>query len=85
MRRACVEFRVKLSRTTGVNLPAADCERILRIRLKIADCGLEATLQGDPGRGLHSLTCQLNLSAFHGIGGARRGCVTHVKGVLRVV
>ena len=34
------------------------------------------------GRGSHSLTSQLNLSAFHGIGGARRGCVAHVKGVL---
>jgi len=33
-------------------------------------------------RGLHSSTFQLNLSAFHGIGGARRDCVAHVKGVL---
>jgi hypothetical protein len=32
-------------------------------------------------RGLHSLTSQLNLSALYGIGGARRGCVAHVKGV----
>ena len=36
------------------------------------------------GRGLHSFTFQLNLSAFQGIGGARRGCVAHVKGVVRV-
>jgi len=28
---------------------------------------------GVGGRGLHSFTSQLNLSAFHGIGGARRG------------
>jgi succinate dehydrogenase/fumarate reductase flavoprotein subunit len=34
------------------------------------------------GRGLHSFTSQLNLSAFHGIGGACRGCVAHGKGVL---
>jgi hypothetical protein len=34
------------------------------------------------GRGLHSLTSQLNLSALYGIGGARRKCVAHVKGVL---
>jgi Leucine-rich repeat (LRR) protein len=33
-------------------------------------------------RGLHSLTPQLLLSAFYGKGGARRGCVAHVKGVL---
>jgi hypothetical protein len=34
------------------------------------------------GRGLHSFTSQLNLSAVFGIGGARRDCVTRVKGVL---
>ena len=33
------------------------------------------------GRGLHSSTFQLNLSAFHGIGGAHRGCVARVQGV----
>jgi hypothetical protein len=33
------------------------------------------------GRGLHSSTFQLNLSALYGIGGARRGCVACVKGV----
>ena len=37
---------------------------------------------GDGGRGLHSFTSQLNMSAVYGIGGARRGCVAHVKGVL---
>jgi len=30
------------------------------------------------GRGLHSVTSQLNLSASHGIGGAHSGCVAHV-------
>ena len=34
------------------------------------------------GRGVHSFTSQLNLSALYGIGGARRGCVARVKGVL---
>jgi hypothetical protein len=33
------------------------------------------------GRGFHSFTPQLNLSAFYGIGGARRGCVARVKGM----
>ena len=34
------------------------------------------------GWGLHSFTSQLNVSAFHGIRGARRGWVAHVKVVL---
>ena len=33
------------------------------------------------GRGLHSSTVQLNLSALYGIGGARRGYVSGVEGV----
>jgi hypothetical protein len=33
------------------------------------------------GRGLHSSIFQLKLSALCGTGGARRGCVAHVKGV----
>jgi hypothetical protein len=37
------------------------------------------------GRCLHSSTFQLNLSALYGIGGARRGCLARVKGVLRGV
>ena len=39
-------------------------------------------MDGDPGRGLHSSTFQLNLSALYGIGGVRRGCVARVHGVL---
>ena len=35
-----------------------------------------------PRRGLHSLTFQLNFSALHEIGGARRGCGARAKGVL---
>jgi hypothetical protein len=38
--------------------------------------------RGDIGRALHSFTSQLNLSAFYVIGGAPRGCVARVKGVL---
>jgi hypothetical protein len=34
-----------------------------------------------PGRGLHSSTFQLNLSALYGIEGARRGCVARFKEV----
>jgi len=34
------------------------------------------------GRGLHSPNSQLNLSALYGIGGARRGYVARVKGVV---
>jgi hypothetical protein len=34
------------------------------------------------GRGLHSFTSQLNLSALYEIEGARRGCVACVMGVL---
>ena len=38
---------------------------------------------GVGGRGLHSFTSQLNLSAFYGIGGVRRDCVAGVlKGFL---
>jgi hypothetical protein len=43
--------------------------------------GTERDGSGD-GRGLHSFTSQLNLSAFYGIGGARWGCVARVIGVL---
>ena len=34
------------------------------------------------GKGLHSSTFQLNVSSLYGIGGARRGCVARVMGVL---
>jgi hypothetical protein len=33
-------------------------------------------------RGLNSFSSQLNFDALYGIGGARSGCVSHVKGVL---
>jgi len=33
------------------------------------------------GRGLHSSTSELNMSALYEIGGARRGYVARVKGV----
>jgi len=36
------------------------------------------------GRGLHSSTFQPNLSALHGIGGARRGYVARTRGMFRV-
>ena len=37
------------------------------------------------GRGLHSSTLQLNLSALHGIGGARRGYEARVVGCCGVL
>ena len=49
MRRMCVEFRVKLSRDTGTNLTAADCETLLFSRFRRPDNGEEVTLQTDPG------------------------------------
>jgi len=42
------------------------------------------SMQSSVGRGLHSFTSQLNLSASCGTGGARKGCVTRVQGVFRV-
>ena len=45
------------------------------------DCGGSGS---GGGRGLHSSTFQLNLSALYGIGGSRRDCVARVKGVFRV-
>ena len=50
--------------------------------LSIGDTVEEVSDSGFLGRGLHSFTSQLNLSAFHGIGGARRSGVARVNGVL---
>jgi len=69
------------------------CQKRLRLSCKADECKplLHGPAQRDffrrlmelvTGRGLHSFTSKLNLSAFYGIGGARRGCVAHVKGVL---
>jgi hypothetical protein len=44
----------------------------------------DAMLARMMGRGLHSSTFQLNLSALYGIGSARRGCVARVTGVFGV-
>ena len=38
--------------------------------------------KGPSGRGLHSSTLQLNLSALYGSGGAPRDCAARVKRVL---
>jgi hypothetical protein len=53
-RRACVEFRVKLSRDTGTNLSAAACEGLMATTF-IYD-GEPVSLQSNPGRGLHPST-----------------------------
>jgi len=47
-RRACVEFRVKLSRDTGTNLPAAVCEELLGGTFGRPG-GLQVSLQSNPG------------------------------------
>ena len=46
-----------------------------------------AVQRGTPGRGLHSSTFRLNISAYWGIGGAFEGClggVRSVRGVFKV-
>jgi TPR repeat protein len=51
-RRACVAFRVKLSRDTGANLTAADCEELLEttfMRVGGPVGGEEVSVQSDPG------------------------------------
>ena len=45
---------------------------------------VEGSVARVAGRGLHSSTFQLNLSALHGIGAACKGCVARDKGVFRV-
>ena len=47
-RRACVEFRAKLSRDAGVDLTAAECAVLLD--QTFAGEGEEVTLQSNPGR-----------------------------------
>jgi hypothetical protein len=46
-RRACVEFRVKLSRDTEVNLTASACASLLGSNFTPADTGEEVTLHTD--------------------------------------
>ena len=62
-----------------------ELERTLGAKDAIMEPGVMKSLGryvANGGRGLHSSTSQLNLSALCGIGGARRGCVVHVNGVL---
>ena len=50
---------------------------------RLGDVNLIVSSEADgEGRGLHSFTSRLNLSALYGIGGARRDCVAHVQGML---
>jgi TPR repeat protein len=53
-RRACVAFRAKLSRDTGVNLPAAVCEGLLDTTYEECEGGEQVSLQSNPG---HFYTC----------------------------
>jgi hypothetical protein len=49
-RRACVAFRVKLSRDTGANLTAAACEELLGATFTFDDSGERVSLESNPGR-----------------------------------
>jgi len=67
--------------------PGAGCELGVGPGVVLAQCGarhLPVTLPPAhvAGRGLHSSTFQLNLSALCGMLGARRGCVARDKGGL---
>jgi len=64
----------------GVEDPRAQNIRAVHRHLRGAQLHLRA--DNLPGRVLHSFTSQLNLSAFYGIGGARRDCVARVKRVI---
>ena len=52
--------------------------------LRKAHAACARTSRRPAGRGLHSFTSRLNLSAVYGIGGARRDCVARAKGVFMV-
>jgi hypothetical protein len=52
-----------------------------RAVIDLQTCALGAGADAAGGRGLHSSTFQLSLSAFCGIGGAFRGCLGGVQGV----
>ena len=52
MHRACVEFRVKLSRDTGTSLPAAVCEELLGGTFG-GPAGEQVSLQSKPRALLH--------------------------------
>jgi len=60
-----------------------DAREPLSSRLSSVMLDVQTPGNSTHGRGLHSSTFQLNSSALYGIGGARRGCVACVKGVLR--
>jgi hypothetical protein len=61
--------------------------KVLKLSSEVSECkplGI-GIFESPTGRGSHSSTLQLNLSAFYDIGGARDGCVARVKGVLEGV
>jgi hypothetical protein len=63
-------------------LGAAHVLGVSSLRGDLSFLNIEGAEYVDAGRGLHSCTFQLNLSALYGIEGARRGCVAHIWGVL---
>ena len=79
------ESPVDLKLGGGGNVTGASGPRLLPARAlscRVATEDTYATLRSMGGRGLHSLTSQLNLSALYGTRVARRGCVARVTGVL---
>jgi len=68
----------------ALGLPSGD-EQLLGLpggRALVLGRRRHAVLQKPLLRGLHSFTFQLNLRTVFGIGGARRGCIARVRGVL---
>jgi len=59
-----------------------ECQPLPPTRNPSTSLNLASSAQLPSFRGIHSFTSQLNFSALYGTGGARRGCVAHVKGVL---
>jgi TPR repeat protein len=60
LRRACVEFRSKLSRDTGANLSAAVCEDMLATTFN----GGQVSLQSDPGLFYASMGSAITAQSF---------------------
>ena len=75
-RPACLRHSAELCDCPNSN-------RVMFYRKSIAQLErLVSTTERACGRGLHSFTSQLNLSAFCALGGAPRGCVARDKGLL---
>jgi len=61
-----------------------DCFQLLLSNSACAAAPGLSEQRGEPGRGLHSFTFQLNLSALYGMGSVRKGLCSPVEGVFRM-